>query len=57
MTDMYRINVSIPADLEKRIIDMRKTDEYCRSSISDIIRKMLEKGLDEVEQARRRDEE
>ena len=53
MTDMYRINVSIPADLEKRIIDMRKTDEYCRSSISDIIRKMLEKGLDEVEQAQK----
>ena len=49
MTEMWRINVSIPSDVEERIIDLRKRDEYCRMSFSRIIREMIIKGLDEVE--------
>lgn len=49
MTEKWRINVSIPSDVEERIIDLRKQDEYCRMSFSRIICEMIIKGLDEVE--------
>ncbi len=49
MTEKWRVNVSIPSDVEERIIDLRKQDEYCRMSFSRIIREMIIKGLDEVE--------
>ena len=49
VTEQWRVNVSIPSDIEERIIDLRKQDEYCRMSFSRIIREMIIKGLDEVE--------
>ena len=49
MTEQWRVNVSIPSDIEERIIDLRKRDEYCRMSFSRIIREMIIKGLNEVE--------
>ena len=49
LTEQWRVNVSIPSDIEERIIDLRKQDEYCRMSFSRIIREMIIKGLDEVE--------
>ncbi len=53
MTDKWRINVTLPEDVEERIIDMRKRDEYCRKSFSKIILEMLVKGLDEAEKSNR----
>ena len=51
MTEMWRINVSIPSEVEDRIIDLRKQDEYCRMSFSRIIREMIVRGLNEVEKS------
>nr|DAH94484.1 MAG TPA: putative endoribonuclease [Caudoviricetes sp.] len=49
MTDMWRINMLIPRDMEERIVNLRKQDEYCRMSFSRIIRELIIKGLNEVE--------
>lgn len=49
MTDKWRVNVSIPTEIENRIIDLRKQDEYCRKSFSRIILEMIVRGLREVE--------
>lgn len=45
----YRRSVSTSKELDERIIRLRKTDKYARCSISEIIRQMIEKGL-EVEE-------
>nr|DAV14187.1 MAG TPA: mRNA interferase EndoA [Caudoviricetes sp.] len=54
MTDMWRVNMLIPRDMEERIVNLRKQDEYCRMSFSRIIREMIIKGLDEVEKEDKR---
>ena len=48
MKDMRR-SVSTTREMDERIIRLRKTDKYARCSISEIIRKMVEKGLEQEE--------
>lgn len=45
MTDMRRITISLPDELDKRILEMRKDDRFVRCSYSEITRKMLELGF------------
>lgn len=42
----WRASVVIPAELADKIIEMRKRDEYARCSLSEIIRILIEKGLE-----------
>lgn len=49
MTNMKRLSVSIPEDLENRLFNMRKNDEFVRCTFAEIIRIVLEKGVDVVE--------
>lgn len=41
--------------MDERIIRLRKTDKYARCSISEIIRQMIEKGLEQEEKERSTD--
>lgn len=41
-----RLSVVLSPELEKKLYDLRKTDEYCRMSISEIFRTYFEKGLE-----------
>lgn len=55
MTNNRRISVSLTPDLEKRVMEMRKTDEFCRISVAEIIRILIARGLEEEnEQVRER---
>ena len=45
MTDNKRICITMSPELEQKIVDLRKTDEFCRKSISEIVRMLIEKGL------------
>lgn len=45
MAEIKRMSVSLSPELEQAITELRKTDEYCRSSYSEIIREVLKKGL------------
>lgn len=47
MTENKRMCISIPAELERRILELRKTDQYCRKSLSEIVRMLIMKGLEE----------
>lgn len=47
MTNNRRISVSLTPDLEKRVMEMRKTDEFCRISVAEIIRILIARGLEE----------
>lgn len=46
MTDMKRITVSFPDDLDVKIIELRKTDEFARCTYSEIIRRLVQRGLE-----------
>lgn len=45
--NMWRASVIIPKELETAIIALRKTDEFSRCSISEIVRVLITKGLKE----------
>ena len=40
-----RRTVSLPADLEKSLLNLRKTDGFCNCSYSEIIRTLIKEGL------------
>lgn len=45
MTDMRRITISVPDDLDKAVLELRKQNEFVRCSYSEIVRKLLILGL------------
>ena len=51
MSDMKRMSISLPSELEEAIISLRKTDRFCRSSYAEIIREVLNVGLVKINSA------
>jgi len=49
MTEMKRVTISVPDELDKAVLELRKKDEFVRDSYSEIIRKLLVAGLAKVE--------
>lgn len=45
MTDMRRVTVSLPDEIDKRILELKKDDRFIRLSYAEIVRQLLEKGL------------
>ena len=45
---MKRLSVSLPPEIEKTIIDLRKTDEFCMCSCADILRKLMLIGAEQL---------
>lgn len=45
---MKRLSVSLPPEIEKTVIDLRKTDEYCMCSCADILRKLMLIGAEQL---------
>lgn len=45
---MKRLSVSLPPEIEKTIIDLRKTDEFCMCSCADFIRKLMLIGAEQL---------
>lgn len=45
MTTMKRMSISLPDEIEQAIVDLRKTDAFCRCSYSEIIRTLIAAGL------------
>lgn len=46
MTDMRRVTISLPEEIDKQILELRKDDRFVRCSYAAIVRQMLERGLD-----------
>lgn len=47
MTDMKRVTVAIPDELDQRILDVKRRGNG-RDSYSEIVRQILDKGLDVI---------
>lgn len=45
MTDMRRITIALPDEIDKKILELRKDDRFIRCSYAEIVRKVLEQGL------------
>lgn len=45
MTENKRFSFAAPPELEAKIIELRKTDEFCRMTFSEIIRTLIERGI------------
>lgn len=54
---MKRLSVGLPPEIEKLVIDMRKTDEYCMCSCADILRMLMMEGAEKVKSHLRPDTE
>ena len=52
MTDMRRITISLPEELDKQILELRKDDRFVRYSYAEIVRQILKNGLDMTAAAR-----
>lgn len=48
MTDMRRVTIAIPDDLDKRILELKKDDRFVRGSYAEVVRQILERGLSAV---------
>lgn len=46
MTEMRRMSVAIPDELDKRLLALRRDDRFARCTYSEIVRRMLEQALD-----------
>lgn len=44
-TEMKRISISLPEEIDNQVIQMKKTDEYCRCSYAEIVRLLIEEGI------------
>ena len=42
----WRITVSLTKEQENAIVELRKTDEYARCSFGEIIRRLIDAGLE-----------
>lgn len=45
MTDMRRITIALPDEMDKKILELRKNDRFIRCSYAEIVRTLLEQGL------------
>lgn len=46
MTTMKRMSVLIPPEVDEKILEMKKTDEFVRCSYAELIRLILRRGLE-----------
>lgn len=45
MTRLWRLNAVVPKELEAQLMELRRTDEFCRGSISRMVRVLLEEAI------------
>lgn len=46
--NVKRMSITLPEELERKIVELRKTEKFCRASYAEIIRMLLVAGLDAV---------
>lgn len=46
MTEMRRITIAIPDELDAKVLELKKDDRFVRCSYSEIVRMLLTAGLE-----------
>ena len=50
MTDMRRVTIALPDEIDRRILELKKDDRFVRLSYAEIVRRLLERGLEADDQ-------
>ena len=45
MGDMKRITISMSSEIDKKILELKMTEEYCMKSYAEIVRVLLRQAL------------
>lgn len=45
MTEMRRVTITVPDDVDQKVLQLRKDDRFVRCSYSEIVRQMLDLGI------------
>lgn len=48
MTDMKRMTISMPDEIDRKIMEMKKDDQYAQYSYSEIVRVLVRMGLEKT---------
>ena len=48
MTDMKRMTISMPDEIDRKMREMKKDDQYARYSYSEIVRVLVRMGLEKT---------
>ena len=48
MAENKRMTISIPAEMEEALTELRKTDRFCRSSYAEIVGEVLKIGVERI---------
>lgn len=46
MTTMKRVTIALPETIDEKILELRKDNRFIRCSYSEIVRRVMEHGLD-----------
>lgn len=49
MTEMKRVTFAVPDALDRRILELRKSDEFVRCSYGEIVRRLVAAGIQAVD--------
>lgn len=52
MTDMRRVTITVPEEIDRMVLSLRKEDKFARCSYSEIVRQMISAGLKSYENDR-----
>lgn len=52
MTDMKRVTIAIPEHIDQKVLELRKSDKFIRSSYAEIVRYILSIGIEAYERDR-----
>jgi len=52
MTNMRRMTISVPEELDRRILALKKNDRFARCSYSEVARQVLNIGFEVLEAER-----
>lgn len=46
MTNMKRVTIALPAEIDRAVMDLKKDPRFERNSYSEIVRMLLAKGIE-----------
>ena len=46
---IQRMSLAVAPEMKDKIVSLRKQDKYCRLTISEIVRQLIQKGLEAEE--------
>lgn len=48
MTEMRRVTISLPDEIDKKVLGLRQNERFARCTYSEVVRRALTRGLDEL---------